>query len=247
MKIAIDAGHGREGDPGAVNLELLLSEAQAVSVLRELIKEKLVPDFQVFFPDRELLSSQRAREAQENECQVLLSLHLNAGPQGARGCEIWYRTGSEGGKELALSLQGFLSELPLKMRGIKSDDQWFPPSDPGWKGGMGILREFPGPAVVIELLFISDPEEARLLLNPKFLENASLAIVKGLRKFFSLNLPFWDVSSGEVKDALVQLAKMGLIKGYPDGTFHPEKPLTRGEAAILFMRLVNYIQEEGRR
>lgn len=68
MKIAIDAGHGREGDPGAVNLELLLSEAQAVSVLRELIKEKLVPDFQVFFPDRELLSSQRAREAQENEC-----------------------------------------------------------------------------------------------------------------------------------------------------------------------------------
>lgn len=115
------------------------------------------------------------------------------------------------------------------------------------EGRNGNFARVPGPAVVIELLFISDPEEARLLLNPKFLENASLAIVKGLRKFFSLNLSFWDVSSGKVKDALVQLAEMGLIKGYPDGTFHPEKPLTRGEAAILFMRLVNYIQEEERR
>jgi len=33
---------------------------------------------------------------------------------------------------------------------------------------MGILRNFPGPAVLLELLFISNPQEERLLASPEF-------------------------------------------------------------------------------
>ncbi|MCR4428325.1 MAG: N-acetylmuramoyl-L-alanine amidase [Caldiserica bacterium] len=241
MKIALDAGHGREGDPGAINYELGLSEEAVTSVLRELVKEKLGGDFQVFYPDRDLLSSMRGREAHEKGCEVLLSLHLNSGPPGAQGCEIWYRSGNELGKELSLSILNSLSQLPLKIRGAKSDDQWAPAFDHTWKGEIGILREFPGPACLIEVLFISDPQEARLLQNSRFLEGVSSGIVQGLKGFLASSFRFWDVSSPELKEVLNALSGRGVIKGFPDGSFHPEKPLLRGEAALLLKRLLDLV------
>jgi|GEM_PF-6958439 len=53
--------------------------------------EELESDFEVFYPDRALFFSQRAKEAQENWCQLLLSLHLNSGPLNAKGCELCYQ------------------------------------------------------------------------------------------------------------------------------------------------------------
>lgn len=241
MKIALDAGHGREGDPGAVNFDLGLSEEAVTSLLRELVKEKLEGDFEIFYPNRELLSSMRGREAYQNGCGILLSFHLNSGPQGAQGCEIWYRAGNQKGKELSLAILGSLSHLPLKMRGAKSDDQWTPALDPEWKGGIGILREFPGPACLIEVLFLSNPQEALLLKNSRFLDSFSEAIVQGLKDFFSNSFLFWDVSSPELQEALKALSKKGIIKGFPDGSFKPEKPMLRGEAALVLKRLLNLV------
>lgn len=239
MKIALDAGHGRGGDPGAVNFELGLSEEAVTSVLRELVKEKLEGDFQVFYPNRELLSSMRGREAHENGCGILLSFHLNFGPKGAQGCEVWYRAGNQKGKELSLAILDPLSRLPLKMRGAKSDDEWIPAFDPEWKGGIGILREFQGPACLIEVLFLSDPQEARLLKNSRFLESFSEAIVRGVKDFVSNSFLFWDVSSPELQEALRALSKKGVLKGFPDGSFQPEKPMLRGEVALALKRLLN--------
>ncbi len=55
-----------------------------------------------------------------------------------------------------------------------------------------------------------------------------------------LELSFSDVDANSFgKEAIYHLAKEGVILGYPDGTFKPNRSLTRGQAASLFVRLLN--------
>ncbi len=49
---------------------------------------------------------------------------------------------------------------------------------------------------------------------------------------------FTDVAGSMHADDIATLVAKGYIKGYADGTFKPNKPLTRGEAAIIFSRIL---------
>jgi len=53
------------------------------------------------------------------------------------------------------------------------------------------------------------------------------------RKTKDTNINFSDVKENYVSEAV----KMGLLEGYPDGTFRPEKLLTRAEAIVVLERL----------
>jgi len=46
-----------------------------------------------------------------------------------------------------------------------------------------VLRETTMPAVLIEVAFISNPEEERLMTTEQFLENAAQAIVQGIGSY----------------------------------------------------------------
>ena len=57
--------------------------------------------------------------------------------------------------------------------------------------------------------------------------------------------PLSDVPPGHwAYDAIAQLVKDGLIKGYPDGTFKGNRPMTRYEAAVLTYRAVEQIEAQ---
>lgn len=49
---------------------------------------------------------------------------------------------------------------------------------------------------------------------------------------------FTDIAGSVHADDIATLVAKGYIKGYADGTFKPNKPLTRGEAAIIFSRIL---------
>lgn len=50
---------------------------------------------------------------------------------------------------------------------------------------------------------------------------------------------FWDVPPSHWAAGWVEaLAELGVTAGYPDGTFHPDEPLTRAEAAVLVARAI---------
>ncbi len=51
--------------------------------------------------------------------------------------------------------------------------------------------------------------------------------------------PFPDVLNPVVARFVEVLYSNGIIKGYPDGTFKPEKTLTRAEATVLILRLLD--------
>ncbi len=54
----------------------------------------------------------------------------------------------------------------------------------------------------------------------------------------TVNLPFKDITDPTVQYSVRKLYQKGLIKGYPDGTFKPNRHLTRTEGAVLILRLM---------
>ena len=85
------------------------------------------------------------------------------------------------------------------------------------------------------------------------IRNKMLSVVLSLTLFINLlslpamatgNNPFSDVpSTSPYAEAIRTLADTGVIGGYPDGTFGPEKNITRAEAATMICRLVNMAEE----
>lgn len=54
-------------------------------------------------------------------------------------------------------------------------------------------------------------------------------------------LPENDYSAHWARDEIDRAMELGLVIGYPDGTFQPDKPITRAEAAVMLLRLYDKI------
>lgn len=50
---------------------------------------------------------------------------------------------------------------------------------------------------------------------------------------------FWDAAGTKYEKAAGKLQELGIVNGYPDGSFGTEKPVTRGEFATLLARTLN--------
>ena len=260
MKIAIDAGHGKDGDPGATGPYGAREADITQAIAGKLGNFILALGQEVFLCDRSLYSSERAVQAKDEGCDILISLHCNAGGASAQGIEAWFAHGNEEGRRMASAILGVLTaETGSSSRGIKDDADWRPASDPKWTGGMGVLRYFPGPAVLLELLFISNPVEEKLLASPDFQQKCAHAIALGILDFVNSwkkrdpkagkssqsPEPFPDLSptlwEGKARKIALALRDLGILTGYEDGTFRPDQPITRIEAAVLLYRALSYL------
>jgi hypothetical protein len=204
--------------------------------------------------DRSLLSSQRAKEAAANGCDLLVSLHCNAAGSTAKGIETWFPHGNEEGEKLARSLQQILVEKSGAVdRGVKDDCNWRPAIDPSWTGGMGILRNFPGPVCLVELLFLSNPEEEKKLSERDFLVKAASFLRQGILSFLGeealapspdeedeadalFPVISADLWGGTARFMALRLFELGVLSGYEDGAFRPQQPLSRIEGVSLVYR-----------
>jgi N-acetylmuramoyl-L-alanine amidase len=260
MKIAIDAGHGKDGDPGAVGPYGTKEADITQAIALQLGNYILALGHEAMLCDRSLYASERAVQAKDQGCDILISLHCNAGSSSAQGIEAWFAHRNEEGKRLASGILGVLiSETGAGSRGIKDDADWRPSSDPNWTGGMGVLRYFPGPAVLFELLFISNPVEEKLLSSPEFQQKCAHAIACGVLDFINswkkgnqgtgksspVLDPFPDLSptlwDGKARKIALALRDLGILTGYEDGTLRPDQPITRIEAASLIYRALSHL------
>ena len=55
------------------------------------------------------------------------------------------------------------------------------------------------------------------------------------------NMPKDDITGHWAEQEIRRCIKRGIIKGYPDGSFAPEKPVTRAELAAVVDRLINLL------
>jgi len=186
--IVIDAGHGGE-DPGAVRpgclpekditlaiakkLEKYLSEAGAIVInLRQDDKDLAGEDFQGSLSERKRKDlTERIAIANNQHADLFISIHVNADPSPRwYGAQTFYKMNDEASKQLAESIQ---RELKQNLKNTKREAK---------AGSYYLIDRTKMPTVLVEVGFISNPQEAALLQNDEYQSRVAYAIYQGIVK-----------------------------------------------------------------
>lgn len=177
MKIFIDMGHSGPVEPGAVNHELGLTEADIVvniglflwRILAEEGHEVLLSRAGPIDDSDSDQLTWRTDKANQWGAELYICLHCNSfsNPE-ANGAEVLYAPGSsQNSISLAGHIQGELVKLGLTDRGVKQQELF--------------IRWANMPAALIEHAFISNPDEA-VMLRDRPLDFAA-ADARGILKY----------------------------------------------------------------
>jgi N-acetylmuramoyl-L-alanine amidase len=185
--IAVDAGHGGF-DPGAKRnsitedkitlaisklLQKNLSEVGSLVVMiREDDKDLSDASFSGSLRERKRQDlSRRAEKANQAQAKLYVSIHVNADPSPRwRGAQVFYDASSEEGKQAAVAIQEELTRIlgNTKRKALP--------------GNYYITQKTEMPAVIVEVGFISNPEECKLLMDPDYQAKVAYAIYAGIAK-----------------------------------------------------------------
>ncbi|MFZ5627007.1 MAG: N-acetylmuramoyl-L-alanine amidase [Bacillota bacterium] len=177
--ICLDAGHGGP-DPGAVGPSGLKEKDVTLDVVLKL-KQLLQNDgAQVILtrdsdrigePDSRVAElSRRVKLANSQGAHIFVSVHCNSATnREARGTEIYFHHATA--RSLAQALETPLQKPGLPWRGIK-------------QGNFLVIRKAQMPAVLVELAFISNPIEERLLADNAWRQRWAQALRDGIINYF---------------------------------------------------------------
>ncbi|QXE02372.1 N-acetylmuramoyl-L-alanine amidase [Terribacillus sp. DMT04] len=171
--IAIDAGHGGK-DSGAIANGAL--EKQVVLPIAQKTQAKLQAEgaevIMTRTSDSYIELEDRARRANAAGADVFVSIHANAASAAAaNGTEVFYYPGSSSGYALSAAVQtGLINQLDSHNRGVKSAD-------------FNVLRNTSMPAVLAEIGFLTNAQEAQKLASAAYQEKAAAGLVQGVRDY----------------------------------------------------------------
>jgi N-acetylmuramoyl-L-alanine amidase len=182
--IAIDPGHGGS-DPGAIGPNrfqektVTLAVALNVKNLLEKAGARVImtrqDDRDVFGPNASAVDELKARANVGNnrKADVFISIHADSfTDRSAGGTSSYYYQKSVYDSMLAKALQTSLIEAGnLQDRRVNSANFY-------------VLKRTNMPASLVELAFISNPNEESLLSSPDFQQKMAQGIVRGLERFF---------------------------------------------------------------
>ena len=118
---------------------------------------------------RDLLA--RIDKARENKCLFLISIHCDSSEARYRqGAFVFYNYLSPVSKELAIAIQEEINKV-VKKPGKAAPGKYL------------VIRQKSVTGVLVELGFLSNTEDARLLQNSKYRDEMSLAIAKGVLRY----------------------------------------------------------------
>ena len=192
--VYLDAGHGGY-DPGASYFGI--SEKSLTLAIQSRVKTKLESEgFQVVTTrtsDTYVDLTDRSRAANASESDIFVSIHINAsGSSAAQGIETYYYqpyaeypsrinaayhanpTRLSMSDTLANAIQSSLiNATGAQNQGVKRQT-------------FAVLRETTAPAVLLELGFLSNPQEAARLNTSAYQETLANAIVAGIKRYYSI-------------------------------------------------------------
>lgn len=183
--IALDPGHGGS-DPGAIGPSgtqektITLAVAKNVKTLLEKAGAKVImtrqDDRDVCAPNASAVDELEARVqvANSNKADVFVSIHINSfSNRTVGGAASYYCQKTAFDSILASSLQdAVVSASGFSDRGTNSARFY-------------VMTHSVMPASLIELGFISNPNEERLLGSPQFQQQLAQGIVNGIENFFA--------------------------------------------------------------
>lgn len=190
--IIIDAGHGGQ-DPGAqvggvrekdINLDIALRLRETLSakgckviMTREVDKDFYLPNFVLGRAAKRAELNQRIEIARSNEADFLISIHTNSFPAGnSYGMETYYDIESTAGKALADLIQTELKLLQSdNKRNSKSGDYYL----------LHQMHLTQIPSVLVEVGFLSNAKERKLLKTTTYQEQIAKAITTGIENYLN--------------------------------------------------------------
>ncbi|WP_261131736.1 N-acetylmuramoyl-L-alanine amidase [Bacillus sp. Marseille-Q3570] len=176
--ITIDPGHGGK-DPGGIANGLVEKEIN-LDVSKKLKKYLEVAGANVVMTrdnDTYPSLSERVKIAENSNSTVFVSIHANKfSDERAHGTETYYNyTAPEGeeGKKLATFIQNRLYKaIDTYNRGVKH-------------GNFHVIRENTIPGVLVELGFMTNPEDAKKLASNTYRELMAEAIYQGIVDYYN--------------------------------------------------------------
>lgn len=180
-RIMLDAGHGFPPDPGLVGAGGLHESEAAETIVESLGNILLEEGVQILHSRRRgeyLAENERARVANEQDVDLVLSIHMNSSTDPTAGGASCYYFGTDKyhspyGYRLANHIQDELISA-LGCMDCRVHRMALP-----------ILSDTRMPVVIVEPAFLSNPEEERLLHDPDYIGRISTAILRGMRSYFS--------------------------------------------------------------
>lgn len=180
--IVIDPGHGGS-DPGAVGPAGLQEKDVTLAVSKKLAAYLCdIADIHLTrWTDKELgpdVNSDlaaRANLANSIGAELFISIHCNsASSPAANGVETYaYMPGGNGERLARLVQEELVKATGLTNRGVKFARYY-------------VLRKTAMPAILVELAFISNPQEEALLANPDFQDVCARAIATGVKRYYGI-------------------------------------------------------------
>lgn len=167
--ICIDPGHGGK-DPGACANGVQEKDITLTVALKVGARLK---DCEVIYTRTEDVYvglSERALIANQAKADLFVSIHCNSvDDESAHGMEVYVHTSRSAASTRAANAiyDWLLPASGLRGRGVKSKD-------------LAVLRETKMPAVLIELGFISNPDDRAKLINFAWQDDAAKAIADGI-------------------------------------------------------------------
>ena len=175
FSIVIDAGHGGK-DPGAVSPIGLLEKDVNLAVSRETARLLEGDGFDVHMTrrtDRFIELNDRAAIGNRAEADLFVSIHADSCRNpAARGYTLYIRrNASPRCRSAAGAIEKALARSGFGRRGVRRADY-------------RVLVKSDGPAVLVELGFLSNREEARMLQDSETQNQLAACIAEGIRSFF---------------------------------------------------------------
>lgn len=184
--IYLDAGHGGL-DPGAlyknikekdINLEIVLK-------LKEILESKGATIYLTRYDDYDLAVpnamnrkrsdlSRRANIINDSKCDMYLSIHLNAESSSTwSGAQIFYDDVNDNNKKLAEIMEKeFIKQTNTKRKKQLVNDMY-------------MYKRIKVPGILVEVGFISNPNDRYILRQEWYQKKVSNIITTGILKFFS--------------------------------------------------------------
>ena len=208
--IAIDAGHGGD-DPGKIGINDAKEKDINLSIALKLKKLLEKEDIRIVLTRKDkngLYSagtSNKKVEDMRKRCDIItdampvftVSVHRNSYTEEyVKGAQVFYFGQSAEGKELAETLQESLRVNldPDNDRMAKANESYY------------LLKKTPTPTVIVECGFLSNTEEANLLITDEYQDKVAEAIKDGILTYLNGGEEGTEAVSGtEETDAVENL------------------------------------------
>ena len=182
--IVVDAGHGGF-DPGVIGYSGAIEKdlnLQIAKLLAGFLREAGASVVMTRDIDTALAGNKqddlykRVDLAGENKADIFISIHCNALDRGSRwrGAQSFYYPENQEGKKLAEIVQQEMIEL------LGNTTRTALPHETTY-----ILQNLKLPAAIIEVGFLSNPEEEKLLCKEEYQWQVAWAVYSGVAKYFT--------------------------------------------------------------